>query len=151
MTLPDFLTRESTDEIRLTGHRIGLYHMVHYYNEGYSAEMLGGQFPDLPLALIHKLIAFYLENRDEVDAYVAACRAELNRQRNANPNRLPLASLRQPGKNPAYGGTVSHASIRPVPFAPVKGSAGIPARWQPPAPAAQAVQAFQILNSARVF
>ena len=28
MTLPDFLTRESTGEIRLTGRRVGLYHVV---------------------------------------------------------------------------------------------------------------------------
>ncbi|MSQ93664.1 MAG: DUF433 domain-containing protein [Gemmataceae bacterium] len=95
MTLPDFLTRETTGEIRLTGHRVGLYHVVHYYNEGYSAEMLACQFPDLKLALIHKVIAFYLENRAEVDAYAASCRDELSQQRTANPNRLPLASLRQ--------------------------------------------------------
>src|SRR5438105_13944052 len=95
MTLPDFLKRETTGEIRITGRRIGLFHVVHYYNEGYSAEMLAGQFPDLPLALIHKVIGFYLENKDEVDAYVASCGGELARQRAADPKRLPLASLRQ--------------------------------------------------------
>ncbi len=95
MNLPDFLTRESTGEIRLTGHRIGLYHVVHYYNDGYSAEMLIGQFPDVPLSLIHKLIAFFLENRAEVDAYVVSCREELDRQRTANAKRLPLSALRQ--------------------------------------------------------
>ena len=95
MTLPDFLTRDVTGEIRLTGHRIGLFHVVHYYNEGFSAEMLAGQFPDLSLALIHKLIAFYLDNRPEVDSYVAACDNELQKQRAANPKRLPLDSLRQ--------------------------------------------------------
>jgi uncharacterized protein (DUF433 family) len=95
MILPDFLIRERTGEIRLTGHRIGLYHVVHYYNEGYSAEMLVGQFPDLSLALIHKIIAFYLDNRGDVDAYVASCRDELQQQRATNPKRLTLASLRQ--------------------------------------------------------
>jgi uncharacterized protein (DUF433 family) len=95
MNLPDFLTRDSTGDIRLTGHRIGLYHVVHYYNEGYSPEMLVGQFPDLSLALIHKTIAFYLENRGEVDAYVAGYRDELMQQRATNPRRLPLAALRQ--------------------------------------------------------
>jgi uncharacterized protein (DUF433 family) len=94
MNLPDFLNRESTGEIRLTGRRIGLYHVVHYYNDGFSAEMLVGQFPDVPLALVHKVIAFYLENRHDVDAYVAECRTELDRQRDANPNRLPLVALR---------------------------------------------------------
>ena len=39
MNLPDFLTPEPTGEIRVTGHRIGLFHIVQYYNDGYSAEM----------------------------------------------------------------------------------------------------------------
>jgi uncharacterized protein (DUF433 family) len=95
MNLRDFLTREATAEIRLSGHRIGLYHVVHYYNEGYSAEMLVCQFPTLPLALIHKVIGFYLENKGDVDAYVADCQDALRQQRAANPNRLPLGSLRE--------------------------------------------------------
>jgi uncharacterized protein (DUF433 family) len=94
MTLPDFL-QDTDGEIRLTGHRIGLFHVVHYYNEGYSPEMLLGQYPSLPLPLIHRVIAFYLENRAEVDAYVADYRDELNRQRMANPRRIDTAALRQ--------------------------------------------------------
>ena len=70
MQLPDFLDRTSLGSIRLTGHRIGLEHVVDFYNQGFSAEMLLEQFPTLPLALIHKVIAFYLENQADVDAYV---------------------------------------------------------------------------------
>src|SRR5689334_12495042 len=95
MTLPDFLTGDLGGEIRLAGHRIGLFHLVHYYNEGYSPEMLVCRYPTLPLALIHKVIAFYLENRAAVDAYVAACRDELSRQRASNPRRIDVAALRQ--------------------------------------------------------
>jgi hypothetical protein len=44
--------------------------------------------PDVPfiplLALIHKVIAFYLENREEVDAYLAGYGAELARQEAAS-------------------------------------------------------------------
>ncbi len=71
MQLPDFLFRPTPHSIRLTGHRIGLEHVVDYYNQGFSPEMLLDQFPSLKLALIHKVIAFYLENQPEVDAYVA--------------------------------------------------------------------------------
>lgn len=95
MTLPDFLTQDADGEIRLTGHRIGLLHVVHYYNEGYSPEMLVGQYPTLPLALVHKVIAFYLENQTEVDTYIAQCKAELARQRASNPSRIDVAALRQ--------------------------------------------------------
>jgi hypothetical protein len=41
MTLPEFLTQSEAGEIRLAGHRIGLFHVVRRYNEGYSPEMLG--------------------------------------------------------------------------------------------------------------
>jgi len=95
MALPDFLTRHPDGEITLTGHRIGLYHIVHYYQEGFSPEMVACQYPTVPLALIHKVIAYYLDNRAECDAYAASCRKELDRQRLANPRHLDVAALRQ--------------------------------------------------------
>jgi uncharacterized protein (DUF433 family) len=81
MTLPDFLTEWPGNEIVLTGHRIGLYHVVTLYNGGYTAEMLVDYFDGPSLPLICKVLAFYLENRAEVDAYVAACQARIDRQR----------------------------------------------------------------------
>jgi uncharacterized protein (DUF433 family) len=95
MPLPDFLTQASDGEIRLTGHRIGLFHVIHYYNEGYAPEMLACQYPTLPLALVHKVIAWYLENQAEADQYLAGCTAELTRHTDANRKSLDLASLRQ--------------------------------------------------------
>ena len=95
MKLPEFLTEASFGSIRLTGHRIALEHMVFYYNQGYSPEMLLGQFPSLSLALIHKVIAFYLENQAEVDEYVARCQAEVDRCRAIAPPSLDLAELRR--------------------------------------------------------
>ena len=88
MDLPAFLNREVTGEIRLAGSRIGLFHVVQFYNDGYSAEMLICQYPTLSLALIHKVIAFYLDNQADVDAYVADCQQSLQQQRVANPQRL---------------------------------------------------------------
>jgi uncharacterized protein (DUF433 family) len=95
MDLPDFLSREASGEIRLSGHRIGLYHVVHYYSDGYSAEMLACQYPTLSLALIHKVIGFYLDNKADVDTYVVACQESLRQQRAASPNQLALATLRE--------------------------------------------------------
>jgi uncharacterized protein (DUF433 family) len=104
MTIPEFLSGEATAEIRLTGHRIGLYHIVHDYCDGYSPEMLACQYPTLPLALIHKTIAFYLENQAEIDAYVAAYQGELAKQ-SANAKSLDVAALRRrlDAKNHAKG------------------------------------------------
>jgi uncharacterized protein (DUF433 family) len=94
MQLPDFLTRTADGEIRLSGHRIGLHHVVHYYNEGYSPEMLVCQYPTLPLALVHKTIAFYLENQAEVDAGMQQGREAMESAR-AVGKHLDVAELRQ--------------------------------------------------------
>jgi uncharacterized protein (DUF433 family) len=80
MILPDFLTRDADDEIRLSGHRIGLYTVVRLYREGKSAEQIAEELESLGRALVYKVLAFYLENQAEVDAYVDAYRAELERQ-----------------------------------------------------------------------
>ena len=78
MILPDFLTR-ADGEIRVTGRRIGLYAVVCLYREGWTAEQIAEEF-ELDLDLVHKVLAFCLENQEDVDAYVDAYRAELERQ-----------------------------------------------------------------------
>jgi uncharacterized protein (DUF433 family) len=70
MQLPEFL-HDADGEIRFVGHRIALHHVVNLYGEGYSAEMIAATFPTLPLPLVHRVIAFYLDNQAEVDAVVA--------------------------------------------------------------------------------
>jgi uncharacterized protein (DUF433 family) len=94
MNLPDFLTREDDGEINVTGTRIGLYHFLFYYNEGESAEQLALRYPHIPLATVHKVIAFYLENKAEVDQLAATYEAELDRLRAAG-KQVNLAELRE--------------------------------------------------------
>ena len=81
MTLPDFLTQGPKGEIRLTGHRIDLYLIVLFYKEGHTSEMLHDEYPTLPLDLIHKVLAFYVENQAEVDAYVAEVESKIEQHR----------------------------------------------------------------------
>ncbi|MGP0062402.1 MAG: DUF433 domain-containing protein [Isosphaeraceae bacterium] len=93
--LPACLHWHSDGEIRLVGHRIGLYHFIDYYNQGFTAEMILCQFPTLELAVIHKVIAFYLENREEVDRYVADYQSELDLLRGVGPHAPSVAELRK--------------------------------------------------------
>jgi uncharacterized protein (DUF433 family) len=81
MNLPDFLTEVPFGEIRLTGSRIGLYHVIYDFNHGYSLEQLHEEFPDLSRELLNKVLEFYKQNRAEVDAYMARCEEESERQR----------------------------------------------------------------------
>jgi uncharacterized protein (DUF433 family) len=93
--LPAYLHWHSDGEIRLVGHRIGLYHFVFYYNQGYTAEMILSQFPTLQLALIHKVIAFYLENQEEVDKYVAEYQGDLDQLRSTGTHAPSIVELRR--------------------------------------------------------
>lgn len=97
MDLPDFLNI-ADGEVRLTGHRVGLYHVICPYIEGHSVEMIAAQMPTLPLALIHKVVAFYLDNQQALDADIASSRARLDSleadTRRTNPAPA-LAELRQ--------------------------------------------------------
>ena len=95
MTLPDFLTRDRYGEIRLKGHRIGLFHIVFFSNRGETAGAMASRFPSLPPGLINDVIDFYKENKNEVDAYVVACQAEIDEQRAAAPAGPSLAELRK--------------------------------------------------------
>ncbi len=83
MDLPEFLTRHERGEIRLTGHRIDLIHVISHYNQGYSAEMLLDQYPTLNLPLILQVIAFCRDNSADVDAYMADVQAKIDRFREA--------------------------------------------------------------------
>jgi uncharacterized protein (DUF433 family) len=93
MELPDFLSQQPDGDLILKGHRIGLWHVLRRYQEGYSPEMLVGQYPTLPLALVHKVIAFYLEQQSEIDAYLAGYQADLERQCHEHPARIDVARL----------------------------------------------------------
>ena len=53
------------------------------------------QLPSLPLPLIHKVIAFYLENQSAVDVYAANCQSEVDRQRAAALASPDLQELRR--------------------------------------------------------
>jgi uncharacterized protein (DUF433 family) len=95
MILPDFLVQDPDGYIHLAGHRIGLQDVVYSYNEGCSAEELCEVFPTLPLAVAHKVIAFYLDNAADVDQYVSSCEAEMEKQRAAVPRGPDRAELRR--------------------------------------------------------
>jgi uncharacterized protein (DUF433 family) len=94
MTLPEFL-QDTDGYIHVAGHRVGLQDVVYYYNEGHSAEGLAEMFPTLTLALVHKLIAFYLEHQVDVDAYLGRCEVEMTQQRATAACGPDLAELRR--------------------------------------------------------
>ena len=92
--LPPFLTRWPDGEVVVTGTRVLLFYVVLNYKEGESVESLGVRYPHIPLATLHKVIAFYLENMPAVDEFVTEDQADLDRLRAAGKT-LDLNVLRE--------------------------------------------------------
>ena len=70
------LTTTEFGSIRVGNSRVSLDSVVHHYKQGASAERIAGSFPSLDLADIYAVIAYYLTNRDAVEAYLKTQEAE---------------------------------------------------------------------------
>lgn len=73
--------------VRVGGTRVTLDTVVDAFAEGLSAEEIALQYPSLQLADIYATIGYYLQNREEVEAYLedqargaAEVRAEAERR-----------------------------------------------------------------------
>lgn len=71
MQLEDYLDLISPDVIRLKGHRVGIEDVIARYHAGDSIEHMALEFPGVPLEQLYATIAYYLHNRDAMDAYMA--------------------------------------------------------------------------------
>ena len=81
MELPDFLYVDADQELCFKGHRLRLIEVAARYREGHSAEGIAFDiYPTLDLSLVHKAIAYYLDNEAEVGGMIDRNAAELERQ-----------------------------------------------------------------------
>lgn len=70
MQLEDYFIFLSPDDIRIKGHRIGIDNILFYFLEGYSPEEILSIYPDLSLEKIYATITYYLQKKQEIDAYL---------------------------------------------------------------------------------
>ena len=96
MNVSDSMERDSDGETRLKGHRIRLIDVAKRYDEGHSVEAIVlDYYPTLTLPLVHKTVAFYLENGDEVRKLIEQ-NEQAMKQLAARPQTTPtLAELRR--------------------------------------------------------
>lgn len=64
------------DGFRIAGTRVSLDSIVYAFRDGLSAESIAENFPTLSLEQVYGAIAFYLANRETVDATIEAGKAE---------------------------------------------------------------------------
>jgi uncharacterized protein (DUF433 family) len=89
----EYLEFAGPDEIRIKGHRIGLEDVVDLYQEGYSVEQIGEEFPGLPREKIDAAVTYYLTHQAAVDAYLARLADLEERQVRAQSMAKPPAAL----------------------------------------------------------
>jgi uncharacterized protein (DUF433 family) len=68
---PALLTRTSEGVLRITGTRITLDSVIQAFHDGATPEEMCQDFPSLPLAQVYGILAFYLNQQDALDAYLA--------------------------------------------------------------------------------
>ena len=70
LDLPDLLTCTPQGTWRIAGSRVSLDSVIHSFWEGATPEEICQDFPSLSLAQVYGVIAYYLKQRDKVDAYL---------------------------------------------------------------------------------
>lgn len=81
--------------VRIGGSRVMLERIVDAFDAGASAEEIVESYPSLELADVYATIAFILQHRPEIDAYMADSRSEANRVHETWETRAPTSDLRQ--------------------------------------------------------
>ena len=70
--------------------RVSLDSVVYAFLRGDSPEGIADDFPALTLEQVYGSIAFYLANRDQIDAYLRAVEREFDRLRADSRKQHPL-------------------------------------------------------------
>jgi uncharacterized protein (DUF433 family) len=88
----------TTDEhgvVRIGASRVMLERIVYAFDAGVSAEEIVMSYPTLELADVYATIAFILNHRPEIDAYMAKSEAEAERLERKRERQYPTQELRR--------------------------------------------------------
>lgn len=80
--------------VRVSGTRVPLETVVHAFRQGATPEEIAQDFPSLTLAQVYAVLAYYLGNQTDVDAYVAQQAALSEEARLAHEARYDPTGIR---------------------------------------------------------
>jgi uncharacterized protein (DUF433 family) len=92
--LPPLMT-EPDGVVRVSGTRVSLETVVAAFDEGATAEEIVQRYPSLELAAVYAVIAYVLDNRFEVAAYVTARRRDARALQEEIEAQFPPHGLRE--------------------------------------------------------
>jgi uncharacterized protein (DUF433 family) len=88
------LEEDASGAIRVQDTRVTLDSIVLAFREGASAEEIAERFPVLSLSAVYAAIAFYLQNRAEIDAYLKRRESEAEQIRTLIESRPEAGDFR---------------------------------------------------------
>ena len=95
MQLEDYFDFLRPDDIRIKGHRIGIESVLYeYIYNARTPEEIGARFPSLTLAQVYATILYYLQNREQIDQYIADW-LEHGRRMRAEQAQNPTPTMRK--------------------------------------------------------
>jgi uncharacterized protein (DUF433 family) len=79
----------------VTGTRIPIDTIIYTFLDGSTPEQIAQKFPVLELGQIYLVIAYYLNHRADVDAYLAKRRVNSDSVRSQNEKHSPSVGIRE--------------------------------------------------------
>lgn len=89
------LEKDAAGAIRVESTRVTLDAVVSAFHEGATAEEIAERFPAISLSAVYAAIAFYLQNRSELDVYLAERAAESERTKDNFESRPEARIFRE--------------------------------------------------------
>ncbi len=95
MDADQYLDVKAADDIRVRGTRVGIEHLLEAYLAGSLPEEICLEFPTLTVEQVNGVIAWYLGNRDEADAYLRRWEARARTARREQASGSQPAVIRR--------------------------------------------------------
>lgn len=91
---PNPLRMDEQGVIRIANSRVILDLIILAFHQGSTPEEIYQQYPTVELADIYRTIGYYLNNKEEIDSYLAERRKKRRQLRQENEKRFPTAEIR---------------------------------------------------------
>ena len=89
------LSQDQSGVLRVTGTRVSLDSVIYAFNEGATPEEIVQQYSTLDLKDVYAVISYYLQNRDEVEKYLAQRQVERRELKKETESRFDPHGIRE--------------------------------------------------------
>jgi uncharacterized protein (DUF433 family) len=89
------LSQDQAGVLRVTGTRVSIDSVIYAFQEGSTPEEIVQQYPTLDLKDVYAVISYYLQNRDEVETYLAQRHVERQELKREIESRFDPNGIRE--------------------------------------------------------